>query len=61
MLVLQRKRDEVVVIGEGEYAITVTVVEIRDGKVKLGFDAPDDIRIDRGEVRERINREGSRR
>ena len=38
MLVLSRKPGEQVVIGDG---ITLTVVEVRGGRVRLAFDAPD--------------------
>lgn len=54
MLVLTRKRDEKVMIGDN---IVVTVVEIRGDKVRLGFEAPAEIRVDREEVYEAIRRE----
>jgi len=47
MLVLSRKLGEKVVIGNG---ITVTVVEVKGNRVRLAFDAPDDVRILRGEL-----------
>jgi carbon storage regulator CsrA len=47
MLVLTRKIGEKVVIGSG---ITVTVVRSEDGRVRLGIDAPGDVRILRGEL-----------
>lgn len=47
MLVLSRKPGEKIVVGD---AITLTVVEIRGGRVVLAFDAPDEIRILRGEL-----------
>jgi carbon storage regulator CsrA len=47
MLVLTRKIGEKVVIGNG---ITVTVVRSEDGRVRLGIDAPGDVRILRGEL-----------
>lgn len=47
MLVLSRKRDESVIIGD---EIRVTVVEIRGDKVRLGFSGPRDIDIHREEV-----------
>ena len=50
-LILTRKRNESVVIG-GD--VTLTVVEIRGDKVRLGFRAPQGVRIDRSEVRDRI-------
>jgi carbon storage regulator len=47
MLVLSRKPGEKVVIGNG---ITVTVVEAQGHRVRLGIDAPADVRILRGEL-----------
>ena len=57
MLVLSRKNDEAVVIGgsEGfERMIKVTVVEIKNGRVRLGFEADADVPVHRLEVWERI-------
>ena len=51
MLVLSRKRDEKIIIGEGLDRVAVTVVEIRGDKVRLGVDARRDILVDREEVR----------
>lgn len=47
MLVLTRRENEKVVIGDN---ITVEVLEIRGGRVKLGFHAPGDVNIVRGEL-----------
>ena len=47
MLVLTRKPGEKVVIGNG---ITVTVVAVTGNKVRLGIDAPDQVRILRAEL-----------
>ena len=50
MLVLSRKNDEAVVIGgsEGfERMIKVTVVEIKNGRVRLGFEADADVPVHR--------------
>jgi carbon storage regulator len=47
MLVLSRKRGETTVIGED---ITVTVLEIRGNRVKLGFTGPADVPIHREEI-----------
>ena len=47
MLVVQRKRNESVVV---DGRIVVTVVEIRGDKVRLGFQAPIDIPIFRSEI-----------
>ena len=56
MLVLSRHRDETIRIGDG---ITVTVVDIRGDKVKLGITAPQDVPVHRGEVWEAIQRKGN--
>jgi carbon storage regulator len=47
MLVLTRKPGEKAVIGGG---ITVTVLDVIGGRIRLGIDAPDDVRILRGEL-----------
>jgi carbon storage regulator len=47
MLVLSRKPGEKVVIGGG---ITLTVVEVRRDRVRLGFDAPEQVGILRAEL-----------
>lgn len=51
MLVLARRTDEEVIIGED---ISVKVVEIRGNVVRLGFNAPADVTIHRREVYEAI-------
>jgi carbon storage regulator len=47
MLVLSRKAGEKVCIEGG---ITVTVLEMDGGRVRIGIDAPQDVRILRGEL-----------
>lgn len=54
MLVLSRKRDERIVIGEN---IVITVVEVRGDKVRLGIEAPQDIPVHRHEVYEALRRQ----
>jgi carbon storage regulator len=51
MLVLSRKKDEKVVIGD---SITLMVIEIRGDKVRLGIEAPRDVPVHREEVAKRI-------
>ena len=51
MLVLARKTDESIVIGEN---IVVKVISIENGVVKLGIDAPKEIAIIRNELIEEI-------
>jgi carbon storage regulator len=47
MLVIRRKRDQAIRIGEG---IEVTVLEIENGQVKLGIKAPREIPVFREEL-----------
>jgi carbon storage regulator len=51
MLVLSRKQGERVLIGPD---VVVTLLEARDGRVRLGFEAPAGVPIHREEVRHRI-------
>lgn len=46
MLVLTRKLNEQIIIGN--QAITIKVVDVRGGRVRLGIEAPADVRIERG-------------
>ena len=48
MLVLSRKVNEQIVIGDN---IRVTVVSIRGNQIRLGFEAPPDVLIFREELR----------
>ena len=57
MLVLSRRRDEGIVIGDN---IVITVVDIRGDKVRLGIQAPTEIPVHRQEVYEAIQRESLR-
>jgi carbon storage regulator len=50
MLVLSRKVGEKILIGEN---ISVTVVRVAQGVVRLGVDAPDDLPIVREEIKGR--------
>jgi carbon storage regulator CsrA len=56
MLVLSRKSRESIVVGEPDGAkrmVTVTVLEIREGKVRLGIEADPSIPVRRSEVLQR--------
>ena len=53
MLVLLRQRGERIIIGDD---IEVMVVDIRGDKVRLGIQAPANVRVDRLEVREAMRR-----
>lgn len=57
MLVLTRRNQESVVVGGGggfQGLLKVTVLEVTGGKVKLGFEADDDVPVHRLEVWEKI-------
>lgn len=58
MLVLARKSGESVVIGSD---ITVTVLEVRGDRVKLGFSAPGEVPIHRLEVQQSIESDSTPR
>jgi len=51
MLVLSRKKNESIIICDH---ITVTVIEIRGDKVRLGIEAPKHVTVHRREVYEAI-------
>jgi len=54
MLVLSRKKDEKIIIGD---QITLMVIEIRGDKVRLGIDAPKEVTVHRQEVYDAIKKE----
>ena len=57
MLILTRKVGEMIRIGD---AVTVRVLEVRGSQVRLGIDAPADVRIFREEVYRSIQDEAVR-
>jgi carbon storage regulator CsrA len=61
MLVLTRKSQEAVVVGGAdrfERMLKVTVLEIKSGKVKLGFEVDTEVPVHRWEVWEQIRANG---
>lgn len=54
MLVLSRKKNESIVIGEG---IVITIVEVGGSRVRLGIDAPADVSVNREEVQRLVQRQ----
>jgi carbon storage regulator len=52
MLVLSRKKNEAIVLGDG---VTLTVVEIRGDKVRLGVVCPKEVPVHRQEVYDAIH------
>ena len=56
MLVLSRKKDEKIIIGD---QITLMVIDIRGDKVRLGIEAPKEVAVHREEVYEAIQKENA--
>ncbi|MBN2326709.1 MAG: carbon storage regulator CsrA [Candidatus Omnitrophica bacterium] len=54
MLVLTRKRDESIIIGDD---VEITIVDIKGEKVKIGVSAPKTLSIHRKEIYEAIQEE----
>jgi len=52
MLVLSRKKNESIIIND---EITVTVIEVRGDKVRLGIEAPKDVSVHRREIYDAIH------
>ncbi len=57
MLVLTRKIDQSIIIGDN---IKLIVVEIRGDQVKIGIEAPPDVTVHREEVYREIQEENKR-
>lgn len=56
MLVLTRKTNEEIIIGDN---IRITIVEVAPGRVKIGVEAPKSVRVDRAEVHEKKQQEAA--
>lgn len=54
MLILSRKKDEKLMIGQD---VEVIILEIRGDQVKLGIKAPNDVKVYRMEVFEEITKQ----
>ncbi len=55
MLILTRRVNETLMIGDG---ITITVLGVKGGQVRLGINAPRDVAIHREEVLHRLSGDG---
>lgn len=53
MLVLTRQIDQSIIIGDD---IVITVLAINRGQIRIGIDAPENVMVDREEVRHRKNK-----
>jgi len=54
MLVLSRRRDETIMIGD---EIEITVVDIKGEKVRIGINCPSEVPVHRKEIYEAIKKE----
>ncbi|MDX2418981.1 MAG: carbon storage regulator CsrA [Xanthomonadales bacterium] len=55
MLLLTRKVGEKLKIGDD---VTVSVLGVKGGQIRIGIDAPRNVKVDREEVFQRIQKEG---
>ena len=51
LLVLSRRRDQTLVIGDN---VEVTILEIKGGQVRLGINAPKAVPVHRGEIHAKV-------
>ena len=58
MLVLSRKKLQTICIGD---EVTITIIEIKEGRVRFGIEAPKEIPVHRKEVYDAIKRKGENR
>ncbi len=56
MLILSRKTDQQIKIGEN---ITITIIDIKGDQVKIGVEAPKDVKVFRQEVFNAIKNENT--
>jgi carbon storage regulator len=56
MLILSRKTDQSIAIGDH---VKITVVAIQEGQVKLGIEAPQETKIYRTEIYEQIQQQNA--
>lgn len=59
MLILSRKLDESIVIRTSDGDVTLMVTRMLDGRVLLGFDAPDKVKVWRTELLPRVEKNES--
>jgi len=56
MLILSRKTDQQIKIGEN---ITITIIDVKGDQVKIGVEAPKDVKVFRQEVFNAIKNENT--
>jgi len=57
MLCLSRRKSQRIIIGRKPNQVTVMVIDICGGKVRLGIDAPREVPVHREEVAQRLEQE----
>jgi carbon storage regulator len=50
MLVLSRKQNQDIIIGPPGSEIVIRIMSFRDGKVRVGINAPENVPVDREEI-----------
>jgi len=56
MLILSRKIEEEIKIGD---SITIKILGIHEGQVRIGIDAPKDLKVFRAEIYQQIQKENA--
>ena len=59
MLALTRTLDQEIVITVGETKVVLKVLRVYGLKVQLGFEAPPEVTINRREIQDQIDQQGS--
>lgn len=54
MLILTRKLNEAIIIGDEKNPITIRVISVTRGQVRLGIDAPKNVPVHREEIFNKI-------
>ncbi len=54
MLILTRRVGESIIVGED---VEIRVISVQGSQVRLGIDAPPEVRVDRLEIRQRKDKE----
>ncbi len=54
MLVLSRKKEESIVIGD---SVIITIIDIKNDNIRIGIDAPRDVAIYRKEIYDQIQKQ----
>ena len=57
MLIISRKPNQDILIGDGEEQITLRVIEVRGESVRLGISAPKHVPVHRQEVYDLIHQQ----